>query len=156
MRHPQPLALEGGVETQPSCRRLNPVGGVRYLCGGLGKEGPVDLDLAALLLFTLSPVAVISLAWLVAHAIERPRRAPKPQPPTEPPPRYGEDLGYWHPRGWGVWIVSGIPVAVSPLGACERWSSALTEWVWIPTDCEMAKEAREAARRADTVVLWTC
>lgn len=83
------------------------------------------------------------------------------------PLKDGAELGYYHPEGYEVRIVEGIPVAVAPLGGCYRWSSAFTDWIHLDPENRLAKEARERIRleqtrafprytRADgTEVTWT-
>lgn len=67
-----------------------------------------------------------------------------------PPALDGAEIGYHHPAGYEVRIVDGLPVAVSPLGACYRWSSAFTSWVYMDPDSKLAKAAREQIRMEQT------
>lgn len=110
-------------------------------------------ELLALAVAGVALLAGPALAALIASWLCRPGRPQVTRAHEIPPAHDGAEIGYHHPHGWPVRIVQGLPVAVGPLGQAARWSActgSLGDWLWIPSGCSLALEARERIRLEET------
>lgn len=107
----------------------------------------VSIPVAGLAVLILCPIA----AWLTDRHQRHSEHA-RPLRLVVEPPRDGALLGYAHPLGWPVRIVSGLPVAVGPLTNAARWSACDADWRWLSPADPLAREARELIQQEETVV----